>query len=233
MDSGRLDEDCHARFLKINAAYVIEESNNNPQDVNSTMNSSAVSGVLLVTPNAIMFDPNVSDALVIQHGAIKYGAIIPMENILSAAIYSEIVPRAVRKTSRVESIPFSSLVAHHAALLEQKKEDKPTQSNSMASQPPGSGDVLEENESPEELMEDGNEEEEEITAAITTPAATVDLPPASAPAPSLSPRPTRRVSARSGTLSSGEGFFSHPDGTALSRWCHFFSRAYRFDLWFI
>ncbi len=32
-----------------------------------------VSGTLLVTPNAIMFDPNVSDTLVIGHGADLYG----------------------------------------------------------------------------------------------------------------------------------------------------------------
>ena len=32
-----------------------------------------VSGTLLVTPNAIMFDPNVSDTLVIEHGADMYG----------------------------------------------------------------------------------------------------------------------------------------------------------------
>ena len=34
-----------------------------------------VSGTLLVTPNAIMFDPNVSDTLVIEHGADMYGRI--------------------------------------------------------------------------------------------------------------------------------------------------------------
>ena len=34
-----------------------------------------MSGTLLVTPNAIMFDPNVSDTLVIEHGADMYGKI--------------------------------------------------------------------------------------------------------------------------------------------------------------
>ena len=91
MEGGRLDEDCHARFLKINASYVIEDQGN-------------VSGVLLVTPNAIMFDPNVSDTLVIKHGSDKYGAIIPLENILSAAIYSEIVPREARRHSKVSDL---------------------------------------------------------------------------------------------------------------------------------
>ena len=49
-----------------------------------------VSGVLLVTPNAIMFDPNVSDPLVLEHGADMYGMIAPMETIISAAIYHDI-----------------------------------------------------------------------------------------------------------------------------------------------
>ena len=49
-----------------------------------------VNGVLLVTPNAIMFDPNVSDPLVIEKGADAYGMIAPMETIISAAIYHDI-----------------------------------------------------------------------------------------------------------------------------------------------
>ena len=49
-----------------------------------------VSGVLLVTPNAIMFDPNVSDPLVIEHGADAYGMMAPMDTIISAAMYHDI-----------------------------------------------------------------------------------------------------------------------------------------------
>lgn len=49
-----------------------------------------VSGVLLVTPNAVMFDPNVSDPLVIEHGPEAYGVIAPMEFVVNAAIYSDI-----------------------------------------------------------------------------------------------------------------------------------------------
>lgn len=43
-----------------------------------------------MTPNAIMFDPNVSDPLVIEHGADAYGMIAPMETIISAAMYHDI-----------------------------------------------------------------------------------------------------------------------------------------------
>lgn len=49
-----------------------------------------VSGVLLVTPNAVMFDPNVSDQLVIEHGPESYGVIAPMEFVVNSAIYYDI-----------------------------------------------------------------------------------------------------------------------------------------------
>lgn len=46
--------------------------------------------MLLVTPNAVMFDPNVSDALVLEHGPESYGVIAPMEFVVNAAIYYDI-----------------------------------------------------------------------------------------------------------------------------------------------
>ena len=49
-----------------------------------------VSGTLLVTPNAVMFDPNVSDPLVLDQGAETYGVILPLEVIVAAGIYSDI-----------------------------------------------------------------------------------------------------------------------------------------------
>ena len=44
----------------------------------------------MVTPNAVMFDPNVSDPLVIEHGAESYGVIAPIEFVVNAAIYYDI-----------------------------------------------------------------------------------------------------------------------------------------------
>lgn len=75
-----LDEDSAAfreRFLKINVRHI-------------TDGQGVVSGVLLVTPNAVMFDPNVSDPLVIEHGPEAYGVIAPMEFVVNAAIYNDI-----------------------------------------------------------------------------------------------------------------------------------------------
>lgn len=65
------------RFLKLNVRHI-------------TDGQGVVGGVLLVTPNAVMFDPNVSDALVIEHGPESYGVIAPMEFIVNAAIFNDI-----------------------------------------------------------------------------------------------------------------------------------------------
>ncbi|KAJ8679781.1 hypothetical protein QAD02_015568, partial [Eretmocerus hayati] len=75
-----MDEDVQPykeRFLKITVRHI-------------TDGQGVVEGVLLVTPNAVMFDPNVSDPLVIEHGAESYGVIAPMEFIVNAAIYFDI-----------------------------------------------------------------------------------------------------------------------------------------------
>lgn len=65
------------RFLKINVRHI-------------TDGQGVVGGVILVTPNAVMFDPNVSDPLVIEHGPESYGVIAPMEFIVNAAIFNDI-----------------------------------------------------------------------------------------------------------------------------------------------
>lgn len=45
-----------------------------------------------------MFDPNVSDPLVIEHGAESYGVIAPMEFVVNAAIYYDIAHMRVSHT---------------------------------------------------------------------------------------------------------------------------------------
>ncbi|KAM7360397.1 nuclear receptor coactivator 7-like isoform 11-T11 [Cochliomyia hominivorax] len=65
------------RFLKINVRHI-------------TDGQGVVGGVLLVTPNAVMFDPNVSDPLVIEHGPESYGVIAPMDLCVNAAIFHDI-----------------------------------------------------------------------------------------------------------------------------------------------
>ncbi|XP_013863006.1 nuclear receptor coactivator 7 isoform X2 [Austrofundulus limnaeus] len=49
-----------------------------------------VGGVLIVTPNNIMFDPHKSDPLVIENGCEEYGLICPMEELVSVALYDDV-----------------------------------------------------------------------------------------------------------------------------------------------
>lgn len=78
------------RFLKISVRHI-------------TDGQGVVSGVLLVTPNAVMFDPNVSDPLVIEHGPESYGVIAPMELVVNAAIFHDIAHMRVGGTPETTS----------------------------------------------------------------------------------------------------------------------------------
>uniref|UniRef100_A0A8C6TVZ7 Oxidation resistance protein 1 n=1 Tax=Neogobius melanostomus TaxID=47308 RepID=A0A8C6TVZ7_9GOBI len=71
------------KFLKINCKYI-------------TDGKGAVSGVLLVTPNNIMFDPHRMDPLVQAHGCEEYGIMCPLEEVQSAAIFKEITDPKIR-----------------------------------------------------------------------------------------------------------------------------------------
>uniref|UniRef100_A0A671VCD5 Oxidation resistance protein 1 n=1 Tax=Sparus aurata TaxID=8175 RepID=A0A671VCD5_SPAAU len=80
------------KFLKINCKYI-------------TDGKGAVSGVLLVTPNNIMFDPHRMDPLVQAHGCEEYGIMCPLEEVQSAAIYKEITDPKIRETVDLEPLP--------------------------------------------------------------------------------------------------------------------------------
>ncbi|XP_056141849.1 oxidation resistance protein 1a isoform X2 [Lampris incognitus] len=82
------------KFLKINCKYI-------------TDSKGAVSGVLLVTPNNIMFDPHRMDPLVQAHGCEEYGIMCPLEEVQSAAIYKEISDPKIREAvpSDLEPLP--------------------------------------------------------------------------------------------------------------------------------
>ncbi|KAJ6223366.1 hypothetical protein RDWZM_001911 [Blomia tropicalis] len=77
------DRECLERFLKIGVRHI-------------TDGQGVVTGVLLITPNALMFDPNVSDPLVIEHGPELYGVTIPMDSVLKSAIYTDIAHMRVK-----------------------------------------------------------------------------------------------------------------------------------------
>ncbi|XP_016099058.1 oxidation resistance protein 1-like [Sinocyclocheilus grahami] len=72
------------KFLKMNCKYI-------------TDGKGIVSGVLLVTPNNIMFDPHKSDRLVQERGCEEYGIMCPLEEVHSAAMCREITDIRVQE----------------------------------------------------------------------------------------------------------------------------------------
>ncbi|XP_033727121.1 oxidation resistance protein 1-like isoform X2 [Pecten maximus] len=118
-EAKQLDQECHERFIKVGVKHI-------------TDGQGVVSGVLLVTPNAVMFDPNVSDPLVLEHGAERYGVIAPMDMIVSAAMYHDIAAMSIHGEKGVTkdapkpeiyhdlSCPlYKSWVEGHAELMKQ------------------------------------------------------------------------------------------------------------------
>ncbi|NWU62923.1 OXR1 protein, partial [Pterocles burchelli] len=86
------------KFLKINCKYI-------------TNGKGTVNGVLLVTPNNIMFDPHKMDPLVQENGCEEYGIMCPMEEVMSAALYKEIVDSKIKDslTIGVEQLSIREL----------------------------------------------------------------------------------------------------------------------------
>jgi len=52
-----------------------------------------ISGTLLVTCNTVMFDPSVSDPLVLEHGPDDYHVATPVESIMQMTIYEDITAK--------------------------------------------------------------------------------------------------------------------------------------------
>ncbi|OCT77084.1 oxidation resistance protein 1 isoform X2 [Xenopus laevis] len=77
------------KFLKINCKYI-------------TDGKGIVTGVLLVTPNNIMFDPHKNDLLVQENGCEEYGIMCPMEEVTSAAMHKEIVNSKLKDSIPVD-----------------------------------------------------------------------------------------------------------------------------------
>ncbi|XP_030054348.1 nuclear receptor coactivator 7 isoform X1 [Microcaecilia unicolor] len=71
------EEPLVVKFLKMNCRYI-------------TDGKGVVGGVMIVTPNNVMFDPHKSDPLVIENGCEEYGLICPMDEVVSIALYSDI-----------------------------------------------------------------------------------------------------------------------------------------------
>ncbi|MCI4395815.1 hypothetical protein PGIGA_G00196370 [Pangasianodon gigas] len=85
------EDESPVKFLKMSCKYF-------------TDGMGVVGGVMIVTPNNIMFDPHKSDPLVIEHGCEEYGLICPMEEVLSVALYDD-VSRMQLKDALPSDIP--------------------------------------------------------------------------------------------------------------------------------
>ncbi|XP_064203946.1 oxidation resistance protein 1-like isoform X2 [Anguilla rostrata] len=83
------------KFLKINCKYI-------------TDGKGAVSGVLLVTPNNIMFDPHKADPLVQARGCEEYGIMCPLEEVTSAAMFKEVTDSKIRESVPPDLEPLSA-----------------------------------------------------------------------------------------------------------------------------
>ncbi|EEC15534.1 nucleolar protein c7c, putative, partial [Ixodes scapularis] len=70
-------------FLKISSRHI-------------TDGQGVVAGTLLVTPNNVMFVPNVSDPLVMEHGSERYEVTAPMDMVVAAALYNDIAHMRLR-----------------------------------------------------------------------------------------------------------------------------------------
>uniref|UniRef100_A0A667ZW78 Oxidation resistance protein 1 n=1 Tax=Myripristis murdjan TaxID=586833 RepID=A0A667ZW78_9TELE len=109
------------KFLKINCKYI-------------TDGKGAVSGVLLVTPNNIMFDPHRMDPLVLAHGCEEYGIMCPLEEVQSAAIYKEITDPKIRESFP----PTDTLTLCHQCTLHKLTEMQDPGANDSGSTAPRS-----------------------------------------------------------------------------------------------
>ncbi|XP_075070057.1 oxidation resistance protein 1 isoform X2 [Mixophyes fleayi] len=93
------------KFLKINCKYI-------------TDGKGTVSGVLLVTPNNIMFDPHKTDPLVQENGCEEYGIMCPMEEVTSAAMYKEIVNSKLRDSVDLDQLSCMRDFCHFKKMSE-------------------------------------------------------------------------------------------------------------------
>uniref|UniRef100_A0A8C4JE50 Oxidation resistance protein 1 n=1 Tax=Dromaius novaehollandiae TaxID=8790 RepID=A0A8C4JE50_DRONO len=99
------------KFLKINCKYI-------------TSGKGTVNGVLLVTPNNIMFDPHKMDPLVQENGCEEYGIMCPMEEVMSAALYKEIVDSKIKDSLTIDVEQLSVRELCHAKKVARSNTDE-------------------------------------------------------------------------------------------------------------
>ncbi|CAL1532916.1 unnamed protein product, partial [Lymnaea stagnalis] len=85
------DKECMQKFVKGPARRIMEDEE---EDGSNTVNEIVIKGTLLVTPNAIMFDPDASDPEIINHQEPdKFGMVVYMDQLKSMALFHDFSPR--------------------------------------------------------------------------------------------------------------------------------------------
>ncbi|XP_037083133.1 oxidation resistance protein 1-like isoform X2 [Pollicipes pollicipes] len=120
VDELELDRDCLMKYVKIKTRHI-------------TDGQGVVTGTLLVTPNCLMFDPNVSDPLVLEHGADRYCVMVPMDYIVSAALFTDIAHMKVKDRGNIPPPDLPPPEVYHAP---------PKGSPALATEPPSAAPEL-------------------------------------------------------------------------------------------
>ncbi|XP_052016367.1 oxidation resistance protein 1 isoform X2 [Apodemus sylvaticus] len=201
------------KFLKINCKYI-------------TNGKGTVSGVLLVTPNNIMFDPHKTDPLVQENGCEEYGIMCPMEEVMSAAMYKEILDSKIKESLPVEIDQLSGRGFCHSKKMtgvtaEETDSRARDQGNDSASTAPRSTeeslseDVFTESElSPirEELLSSELRQEKSSDASSESVQTVSQIEVESLTATSESANVPDRVKSNTGHSSNEVGALSHETG---------------------
>ncbi|KAH9491953.1 hypothetical protein Btru_026880 [Bulinus truncatus] len=102
------DRECMQRFVKGPARRVMEEA----EDDNSSSNHEGIiiKGTLIVTPNAVMFDPDASDpAVVNSKDTSKFGMVVYMDEIKSVALFHDLSPRMFWRQPNLNPTDYPSV----------------------------------------------------------------------------------------------------------------------------
>uniref|UniRef100_A0A8C6KMU7 Nuclear receptor coactivator 7 n=1 Tax=Nothobranchius furzeri TaxID=105023 RepID=A0A8C6KMU7_NOTFU len=94
-----------------------------------------VGGVLIVTPNNIMFDPHKSDPLVIENGCEEYGLICPMNEVVSVALYDDLSRMKLKDTlpscPSWGKLPDNSMIGQAKRRLDDDEDEGVAQNSSI------------------------------------------------------------------------------------------------------
>lgn len=133
------------QFLKLDVKYI-------------TDGEGVVSGTMLVTPNAIMFDPNVSDPLVIERGVSSYGVITQMDIVVGASMYHDISAMSLKAQAGASAAPTCPVYIPG----EDKKDKTENKSSDNAKNENGTSPSLPAQEDVQETMQGSSMEDNKL-----------------------------------------------------------------------